>query len=69
MCFGGSPSMPATPSTPTPPPPPTKPASRLGTKKKKTETRASQGTASLRIPMGVAKPAAGSGLSIPKSTY
>ena len=70
MCFGGgSPSMPAMPSPPKPPPPPTKPASALSIKKKKPGRRVSEGTSSLRIPMGVAKPSSGSGLSIPKSTY
>ena len=63
------PDMPPPPSPPTPPPPPTKPAAALSMKKKKVGRRASQGTASLRIPMGVAKPSTGSGLSIPKSSY
>ena len=70
MCFGPDiPDPPKPPSPPTPPPPPTKPAASLSIKKKKTGRRPSQGTASLRIPMGVAKPSSGSGLSIPKSPY
>ena len=71
MCFGGgAPSMPKLPEPPKTPPPPTSMAKRLDTSKKKPKSRRGpQDTGTLRIPMGVAKPSSGTGLSIPKSTY
>ena len=73
MCMGGgSPSMPKLPEPPKTPPLPTPMSKRLDTSKKKKKLggrRGPQDTASLRIPIGVAKPSSGTGLSIPKSTY
>ena len=69
MCLGSpsTPDMP-TPKAPTVPPPPTPVARKLKTKLgDKRRKRRKIGTSALRIPLGMASPTSGAGLSIPSA--